>query len=228
MKTIIDLQNVVGYPSDGIFQQSIDGSVISNLLSNYAEKVDNVLYTQFGNRTLYQQLEFSNALDIEKLELIRIYILSEMLANEYKWEHLIATTTATYNPTENYNMTESEKITDKKNENTNTTQTLVNGERKGENINTNAVTPFETNVFNDNTQQKENYTENSVTDTSTNNGAFTTNNSIEKELKRSGNIGVTTTQQMLESERKLADYSIVKEIAKSIASVISSNVFYNL
>ena len=228
MKTIIDLQNAVGYPSDGIFQQSINGTVIEDLLSNYAEKVDNVLYTQFGNRTLYQQLEFSNVLDVEKLELIRVYILSEMLANEYKWEHLIATTTASYNPTENYNMTEIEKIADKKNESTDNTQTLVNGERKSENINTNAVTPFETNVFNDNTQQKENYTEKSVTDTNTNKGTLIANNSIEKELKRSGNIGVTTTQQMLESERKLANYSIVKEIAKSIANIISSNVFYNL
>ena len=36
MKTIIDLQKAVDFPSDGIFQQSISGSTIEVLLNNYA------------------------------------------------------------------------------------------------------------------------------------------------------------------------------------------------
>ena len=39
MKTIIDLQKAVGFPSDGIFKQSISGSTIEVLLNDYAEKI---------------------------------------------------------------------------------------------------------------------------------------------------------------------------------------------
>lgn len=228
MKTIIDLQKAVGFPSDGIFQQSINGSTIEVLLNDYAEKIDNVLYTQYGNRQLFSQLEFYNALDVEKLDLIRVYILSDMLATEYKWEHLIKTTTIEYNPTENYNMTEKETVTDTKAENSDSTTTSVNGERKTTDINTKSVSPYNTEELTTESQQKADVTENAVTDTNTNNTTYTTNNSTSKELTRSGNIGVTTTQQMLESERRLADYSIVKLIAKEVATIISKGVYYDL
>ena len=129
MKTIIDLQNAVGFPSDGIFQQAISGTTIVPLLNDYADKIDKVLYTQYGNRQLFSELEFNNALDVEKLELIRLYILSDMLATEYKWERLIKTTTTDYNPTENYNMTERETVTDKKNESNESATTIINGKK---------------------------------------------------------------------------------------------------
>ena len=228
MKTIIDLQNAVGFPSDGIFQQSISGTTLEQLLNVYADKIDKVLYTQYGNRQLFSELEFNNALDVEKLELIRLYILSDMLATEYKWEHLIKTTTIDYNPTENYNMTERETVTDNKNESNESATTIINGERKTASINTNSVSPYDTDVLSTESQQKADITENSVTDTNTNNATYSTNNTSNKELTRSGNIGVTTTQQMLESERRLADYSIVKLIAKEVATIISKGVYYDL
>ena len=151
-----------------------------------------------------------------------------MLATEYKWEHLIKTTTIEYNPTENYNMTEKETATDTKAENSDSTTTSVNGERKTTDINTKSVSPYNTEELTTESQQKADVTENSVTDTNTNNTTYTTNNSTSKELTRSGNIGVTTTQQMLESERRLADYSIVKLIAKEVATIISKGVYYDL
>ena len=228
MKTIIDLQNAVGFPSDGIFQQSISGTTIAQLLNDYADKIDKVLYTQYGNRQLFSQSEFDNASDVEKLELIRLYILSDMLATEYKWEHLIKTTTIAYNPTENYNMTEKETVTDKKNESNQSETTIINGERKTSSINTNSVSPYDTDVLSTESQQNADITENGVTDTNTNNATYSTNNTSNKELTRSGNIGVTTTQQMLESERRLADYSIVKLIAKEAATIISKGVYYDL
>lgn len=42
------------------------------------------------------------------------------------------------------------------------------------------------------------------------------NNTLTHSLERSGNIGVTTSQQMLESERQISDFSIYDIIAKDI------------
>ena len=228
MKTIIDLQKVVGYPAEGIFKQSVESTTLESMFADYAEKIDSILYTQYGNRRLYPSLEFANDLDVEKLEMIKTYILSEMLATQYKWEHLIATTKAEYNPTENYNMVEEEKRTDVENETNNINTTINNGERTSTSTNLNAVAPYNTDAMHNQSQVTENTTDNAVSDNSTTEDKYTTNNVYEKKLTRSGNIGVTTTQQMLESERKLANYSVVKEIAKSVAGVIASNVYYNI
>lgn len=46
-----------------------------------------------------------------------------------------------------------------------------------------------------------------------------------KTLTRSGNIGVTTSQEMIESERNLARFSFYKEIAHDIARTIAWGVY---
>lgn len=224
MKTIIDLQKVAGYPTEGIFKQSVSNTTLEEMFADYADKIDNVLFTQYGNRELFNSLEFVNALDVEKIELIKTYILSEMLATQYKWEHIIETTKVSYNPTENYNMVEEETTNDNKNESDNVT--AENGERKNNFSTTNTVAPYETETFYNESKQDGNTTETAYTDT--NKREYTTENELKRKLTRSGNIGVTTTQQMLESERKLADYSVIKQIAHSVANCISYGVYYNI
>lgn len=53
----------------------------------------------------------------------------------------------------------------------------------------------------------------------------TETNTNERELTRSGNIGVTTSQQMLQSERDLAMFSLYKIVAKDILNVISIKIY---
>lgn len=224
MKTIIDLQKVAGYPAEGIFKQSVTNTTLEEMFADYADKIDNVLFTQYGNRELFNSLEFVNALDVEKIELIKTYILSEMLATQYKWEHIIETTKVSYNPTENYNMVEEETANDNKKESD--TVTAENGERKSNFSTTNAVAPYEAETFYNESKQDGNTTETAYTDTNTR--EYTTENELKRKLTRSGNIGVTTTQQMLESERKLADYSVIKQIAHSVANCISYGTYYNI
>lgn len=224
MKTIIDLQKVAGYPAEGIFKQSINNTTVEEMFVDYAEKIDNVLFTQYGNRELYNSLEFVNELNVEKIELIKTYILSEMLASQYKWEHIIETTKVSYNPTENYNMVEEETTNDNKKEHDNLT--IENGERKSNFSTTNTVAPYDAETFYNESKQDGNTTETSHTDTDKR--EYTTENELKRKLTRSGNIGVTTTQQMLESERRLADYSVIKQIAHSVANCISKGVYYNI
>lgn len=62
-------------------------------------------------------------------------------------------------------------------------------------------------------------------DTTTHTGTDTTthkgSNTITHHLERSGNIGVTTTQQMLEQERNIADFSTIEIFFNDIAKAIS-------
>lgn len=227
-KTIIDLQRATGFPADGIFKQSIAGTSIESLYNEYAENVDMLLFSQYGHRVLYGALQYESALDVEKMDLIRTYIFSELVANQYKWERLIETTKSTYNPVENYNMVEEETTTDTKDEQTINDIELINGERISNSTNTNAVAPFNTDDMHNQSKQTENSTENEVTDTTHSDNKFLTDNVTVRKLTRSGNVGVTTTQQMLESERRIADFSIAKNLAKSVAGVIASNVYYNI
>lgn len=50
---------------------------------------------------------------------------------------------------------------------------------------------------------------------------------LSREMKRSGNIGVTTTQKMITDERKIARYSFIEEVARLLISHICVRVYDN-
>ena len=57
-------------------------------------------------------------------------------------------------------------------------------------------------------------------------GKTDSNNSTNnRELTRSGNIGVTTSQQMLESERQVAMFNFVQIVAHEVVRLISSDMY---
>ena len=62
---------------------------------------------------------------------------------------------------------------------------------------------------------------NTGTDTST---SGTRKDTGKRDLTRSGNIGVTTTQQMIEQERNVANFSFIKIIANDIKNIILEGV----
>ena len=53
----------------------------------------------------------------------------------------------------------------------------------------------------------------------------TNNSTNNRELTRSGNIGVTTSQQMLESERHVAMFNFVQIVAHEVVRLISSDMY---
>ena len=97
---------------------------------------------------------------------------------------LLATITIEYNPIENF---------DRRGE--------IHRETRGasNSTNTNAQTAFDSVSFAD-------------TDRSTNNGEATGDETVTERIH--GNIGVTTTQQMLEQERKIAVYNIYDVVTR--------------
>lgn len=150
--------------------------------------------------------------------------LGELFNNEYtkKVELLLNE----YNPIENYNSKETETITTENssttgNENTTTSTTNSTSENSG--ATTNKVSPYDSENFNnDNNTTTTNTTTGNTTDTTTINdsGNMSSNGTTSRTLSRSGNIGVTTTQQMIESEFELRSRNLIFEFLEKISKYI--------
>lgn len=150
--------------------------------------------------------------------------LSEIYNNEYTTKVSLLLTD--YNPIENYNSTESESTTSENtttsgNENTTTTTTNSTTENSGET--TNKVSPYDSENFsNDNNTNSSNTSTVNGTDSTsiTDSGNISSNGTLTRTLTRKGNIGVTTTQQMIESEYELRAKNLVFEFLEKVSKFI--------
>lgn len=128
---------------------------------------------------------------------------------------------AQYNPVNNYDMTESELIHHEGNDVID--RELHNEHQEG------TISPTETRQY-ATTYEKTNgsltgYTTQAVDYNSADNGTDTTSTThadINRELKRSGNIGVTTSQQMIQSEIELRKFNLKHNI---IMQFIKENTY---
>lgn len=150
--------------------------------------------------------------------------LAEIYNNEYTTK--VSMLLMDYNPIENYNSSETETTTSENatttgNENTTTTTTNSTSENSGET--TNKVSPYDSENFNnDNNTTTTNTTTGNATDTTTINdrGNMSSNGTSSRTLTRKGNIGVTTTQQMIESEYELRAKNLVFEFLEKVSKFI--------
>lgn len=145
-----------------------------------------------------------------------------------KYNKLLATETLKYDPIENYSMTESG--TDVRTPDL-VSNTIASGTSTGTATNTADTTTAVTTY--DNTADFINQnkgTDNSTSTTNAENSTTgkTTTTGTEKtthEFKRSGNIGVTTSQQMIQSEREVADFSALAQFVTDIANIICLSIY---
>ena len=150
--------------------------------------------------------------------------LSEIYNNEYTTK--VSMLLMDYNPIENYNSSETESTTTENtttsgNENTTTTTTSSTTENNGEI--TNKVSPYDSENFsNDNNSNSSNTSTVNGTDSTsiTDNGNISSNGTTTRTLTRKGNIGVTTTQQMIESEYELRAKNLVFEFLEKVSKFI--------
>ena len=131
----------------------------------------------------------------------QLHILSRIILSKFgeKWERIISTFYADYNPIHNYDMDETEKEkTDVKYKDTNDVSTYGFNSTEPSPVN---KTEYERNITGDLDKNV-------------------------RTLTRSGNIGVTTSQQMIESELKIrGEYSIWNEILKDVSSILFIQVY---
>lgn len=132
----------------------------------------------------------------------------------YTWNELYKTLNYEYDPIANYDRkaewSEDETTTGNGNSTGNVTST-----GNGNSTSTAAVTSFNSYDFKD---ASKNTGESSTTNSENSTGEVktdTTRNLTRKE-NISGNIGVTTTQQMIEAQRKVVEFNIYEYIAKDI------------
>ena len=150
--------------------------------------------------------------------------------NKTKYIKLVATEIAEYNPIENYSMSETANETRTPNltrtaEGTASESGTNKANNTTSNTSTDSNTSFDSTAFVNNSKNEltgtanttgENTAKSNSTVTSKETGTEQTTN----ELTRKGNIGVTTTQQMLEQERAIADFSTIKVFFEDVAKLL--------
>ena len=139
-----------------------------------------------------------------------------------KWKKIYDALTTLYSPLENYNM-EEERSNDKEYSDTGTTKTDVNVSRE-----TSATSSYR--GFNSSDYAPISKTDGEEDTTTSgseeNNIAQKDGSSSEDETtSRHGNIGVTTSQQMLESEFKVRQFDFYKQMYKDIDSILCLSIY---
>ena len=188
----------------------------------------------------------------ENVKLINSLVLSVFRINRYKYQTPERTETLVYNPIENYSMVEIGEDNNTTNntvtndlKNTTTSNNNVTSESESntqlnneensiKNVTTfDNITDFKPTEKNDfNIDNKTNSNGKNTTTSNSNNidiktGAVTTNttNTNTHNFKRTGNIGVTTTQEMLMSEREVANFSTLKVFFEDINEFLLLKIY---
>lgn len=131
-----------------------------------------------------------------------ISYIANIIYNRFseKWKHIYDAMMLEYNPLENYSMVEDENV------NTDITNTS-NGS---------------SNVFGFNTDSEDGVSDSKNEVSSTTSGKFDDNH---RKLTRSGNIGVTTSQQMLESELEIRKNIFIEMVMNDIDSIMCLKIY---
>ena len=150
--------------------------------------------------TKYISLLFYNLINIPKTMDEVADSLASVIVNKFKtkWTRLHEVLNLTYNPIDNYNMSETEKTQLKSEANVSNANSIY--------------------AFND---TKATPTNESNSKTSTN---ALLNDNV-RELTRKGNIGVTTSQQMINSEIELREYNLIEAIYSDIDSILTLKIY---
>lgn len=180
---------------------------------------------KFGERGFYLYYDSENATNnTNRVKQASDYIALYGKSHKYEYDKLVDTLSLEYNPIENYSMTE--KGTDTRTPNITQTNKGVNTNTVGvdTSITTGKTTFDKSDSFINDTKTTNTGTN---TDTQDINTTVTTagNEKTVHEFTRSGNIGVTTSQQMIQAERELAMFSVVDLFVKAVADIILIGVY---
>lgn len=182
--------------------------------------LQNVLLNEYGDRDMCKYITSIMVLKSQDYATtVRNIVETAIQIRETMWKNLWLTITAEYNPIENYSMTE--KGTDTTDNTLNKgIQTDSEQHQSYTDTTQDQVAPYDTSVYNNQMQttfnggsRESSYINGSRQDTA--------KNVVTHELTRSGNIGVTTSQQMIQSEIDLRKYNFWLDVADVIARLIS-------
>lgn len=161
-------------------------------------------------------------------------ILAKIIVAKFKepWSHLWATNVAAYNPIHNYDMTDVRTLIREDTEKSDDTRNTVDS-TEFENTGANNEYVYGLNSDQDGPGRRDTRTDSTEGGENTSVGVSTGEANRKKNMDevettaRSGNIGVTTTQAMLESERNLWMWNFFDQVYKDVDSVLAL-VFYDV
>lgn len=184
-----------------------DMTYMTEYNSNY-KTLDFSIMHDYGS---FSVLSNADSIDSVYAEFARI-IDSILIIKNSKYKKLYDSLFLKYNPIENYSMTESG--TDVRTPQLKTDISTVYGADTTMEISTESTMPYDSTEYMERNQNINDFTRHPRNDSSAtvNSGNETTTH----EFKRSGNIGVTTSQQMIESERRIAYFSFFKVLIRDI------------
>lgn len=202
MNKILNECHVTGVTGNGIF------TALEELNTPW-DMPGNLLDIEYYNNRSGTKIASNVTVNVTNID-----TLASLLYHKYikQWSKLWDTLSLDYNPIENYNMVETanNKHTDKANE-TDTSQTNITATGNSATYGFNS----ETSVPSDSTDTN-----------SVGNGTSThiTDNTHEENntLKRSGNIGVTTSQQLIQSERELYMWNFYEKVFADVDNVLTN------
>lgn len=131
------------------------------------------------------------------IDIMKLAITTWSIANQYTWQKLYDTMVLKYNPLWNVDAT---TVID------HTSDETIDRDASGSGNATDAVKGFNSNTW----------AESDKTDTTSKAAEDVATNKIEQTTeRRTGNIGVTSSMQLIEAERKIADFNMISYIAQS-------------
>lgn len=150
-------------------------------------------------------------------DILNIYKnLAKILYNRFndKWNRLFDAMVMEYNPIENYNMTE-KSTRDEENSGETSLQQEIESKQTENNYGFNSIS----------SQPVGEISSKTTADPTSNKTISTISNKESNTLSRSGNIGVTTTQQMLEQEIEIRKNIFMDIVYSDIDSVLASPLY---
>lgn len=224
LNELFDIDYILNNGDETIFFYMKDNSLVNAFInnSNYADLNMDYFIGYSADKYISPLLDKMNNYD-EDLD-----VTSSRLANTIlrrfatKWKKIYDALMTQYNPLENYSMLEER------------TPELTTEET--ENVNSEVTTNRETNASSKykgfNASDPVTITTTDGSEDVTTSGASADNethrvieNTGKETLTRSGNIGVTTSQQMLESEFKVRKYDFYKMIYNDIDSILCLSIY---
>lgn len=215
----IAIRNSIGevLPKYGVTDTDYQSSVLYNLLSRDLDM------DYFIESSSQKYLSRFTQLILNKYEddiIAACRVLADSIADKFgfKWWKISEAITTDYKPLENYNMEEirtpnlREELTRKQSTDTNVNQKTESGVYGFNSTESNPTATGEGDTHT--TGLKAN---NETEDVKSNTGT--------ESLTRHGNIGVTTSQQMLESEIKLRQFNFIEEVFTDIDSILCLKVY---
>ena len=169
---------------------------------------------------------------------IRAIFDNNYAVNEYEYRGLYKTTQFVYNPIWNVDGTETETITESNSSShSESIGSQINSgssssNSQGSASDTNRVATDRSGSAYANKDQISSSESNNVTSSHNetigarnDGGRYSESKSYSRELVKGGNIGVTMTQQLIEAERKVLNFSMYKVIAEDIVKYISYMIY---